>query len=84
MLLAVGSRPSIAMTVGVAGPKVPRFIQLVPRDLILQTVKIFETCNTYRVGGVQTGGFLVQALDPLLRYVTDLTVNLDDAYRKLK
>ncbi|KAL8951914.1 MAG: hypothetical protein Q9222_002133 [Ikaeria aurantiellina] len=67
------------ITIEIAGPTLPPFVELVPHQLNVQATSVVQTCT---VGGMvsQWGGFLVQRMDLLQEYVADLRVNLDDAY----
>ena len=72
-----------ATTIEVAGPKLPRFIRAVPSDLVVQAIKIIQECATSsEFITAHIGGFITYPFHRLERYVTDLTVNLDDGYRR--
>ena len=53
-----------------------------PRALANEAIRIKDSC--LKAGGkAADGGFLTWKLDTLNKYVTDLRINLDDAYREL-
>ena len=68
------------ITVEIAGPKVPPFISETPDKIFLEALHTVDTCRFQ--GYVSMGGFVTWPTDKLNSYVTDLRVNLEDAYRK--
>ena len=70
-----------AVTVEVAGPKLPRFVTVSPAKIAAEASFIKAGCRESWFN-VDVGGFIAWPFHTLRWYVVDMSTNLDDAYRK--